>query len=77
MSPKRPVFNRKQIERALLKKGFLLIRQKASHKIFGHPERPELRVTVPDHGTIDLKPGTLRAILKQADLTADDITAAL
>ena len=73
MSPKRPVRNARQIIAALERHGFVLIRQTGSHKIFGHPGRLELRVTVPDHGSRDLKPGTLKKILDQAKLPADDI----
>ena len=73
MSPKRLARSARQIIAALIRHGFVLLRQTGSHKIFGHPGRPELRVTVTDHGTRDLKPGTLKKILDQAKLTADDV----
>jgi predicted RNA binding protein YcfA (HicA-like mRNA interferase family) len=46
--------------------GWNQIRQKGSHRIFGHPTKPGL-IVVPDHKG-DLKPGTLNDILKKAGL---------
>lgn len=48
---------------------FTFIRQKGSHRLY---RKGALRVTVPHH-TKDLKPGTLRSILKQAQLTGEDL----
>lgn len=59
----------RQIIKVLGKNGFTFIRQKGSHRLY---RKGELRVTVPYHNK-DLKPGTLRNILKQADLTESDI----
>lgn len=77
MNQKLPALKAKDVVAVLLSAGFELIRQKGSHKILGHPDRPELRVVVPDHGSRDLKTGTLRKILEQADMTADDFRALL
>jgi predicted RNA binding protein YcfA (HicA-like mRNA interferase family) len=41
-----------------------------------HPARPALRVVVPYH-VGDIKRGTLRNILRQANLTVDDLIALL
>lgn len=43
------------------------VRQKGSHRIFKHLQKPGT-VVVPDHGPEDLKKGTLQSILKQAGL---------
>lgn len=59
----------RQIIKVLEGKGFKLIRQKGSHRLY---RKGQLRVTVPYH-TKDLKPGTLRNILKQAGLTEKDL----
>lgn len=55
--------NGKQAIKALEKQGFLLLRVNGSHHILTDGTR---RVTVPVHGTQDLKPGTLKSIEKQA-----------
>lgn len=59
----------RQIIKVLEQKGFKFIRQKGSHRLY---RKEDLRVTVPYH-TKDLKPGTLRSILKQAGLTEKDL----
>lgn len=55
--------NGKQVIKALEKHGFQLIRVNGSHHILGNGS---LRVTVPVHGSQDLKPGTLKNIERQA-----------
>jgi predicted RNA binding protein YcfA (HicA-like mRNA interferase family) len=47
-----------------------------SHHVLKHPDRPALRVVVPCH-VGDIKRGTLRNILRQANLTVDDLIALL
>lgn len=59
----------RQMIKVLERSGFSFIRQKGSHRLY---RKGELRVTVPYH-TKDLKPGTLRSILKQSDLTEEDL----
>lgn len=59
----------RQMIKVLERKGFTFIRQKGSHRLY---RKGELRVIVPYHNK-DLKPGTLRNILKQAGLTESDI----
>ena len=72
MTRKLPALKARQVVRALERAGFRLVRQKGSHQIFEHPERPELRVTVPDHGSHDLKTGTMASILKQCGMSAEE-----
>ena len=52
--------------------GWVLKRIKGSHHIF-EKEGLEITLTIPIHGNKDLKIGTLKAILKQANLTEDDL----
>ena len=47
--------------------GWIELRQKGSHRIYGHPVKTS-RIVVPDHAGVDLKPGTLNDILKKAGL---------
>lgn len=67
----------KEMLRLLEKRGFFVSRIKGSHFVLKHPERPELRVVVAVHGNRPLPPGTLRSILHQADLSADELTELL
>jgi predicted RNA binding protein YcfA (HicA-like mRNA interferase family) len=48
-------------------KGWFQVRQKGSHRQFHHPTRPGT-VTVSGKPNIDVPPGTLNNILKQAGL---------
>jgi predicted RNA binding protein YcfA (HicA-like mRNA interferase family) len=59
----------KEIISLLEERGFKFIRQKGSHRLY---KKDTSRVTVPFHNK-DLKPGTLRNILKQAGLTEADL----
>lgn len=54
---------------ALLKLGFVLKRQHGSHIILRRDE-PYAQVVVPDHRELDS--GTLRSILRQANITTED-----
>lgn len=47
--------------------GWLLVRTKGSHRQFRHPIKPGT-VTVSGKPSLDLRPGTLNSILKQAGL---------
>lgn len=59
----------KQIINLLESKGFKYIRQKGSHKLY---RKENFSVTVPYHNK-DLKPGTLRSILRQSGLEKEEI----
>lgn len=48
--------------------GWYQVRQKGSHKQFHHASRPGT-VTVAGKPSVDVPPGTLNSILKQAGLT--------
>ncbi len=60
--------------RALEKLGFTLRRQQGSHMIMRRAE-PFAQTVVPNHRQIDR--GTLRAILRQINLTVDELTRVL
>ncbi len=59
--------------RALERAGFVVKRIKGSHHILAHPDDPTRRTIVPVHASKPVKPGTMRAILKQARLTEDEL----
>jgi predicted RNA binding protein YcfA (HicA-like mRNA interferase family) len=47
--------------------GWFLVRQKGSHRQYHHPTKPGT-VTVAGKPSIDVPPGTLNSVLKQAGL---------
>ena len=63
----------RDIVRALQKAGFVIKRIRGSHHILVHVRDRSRRATVPVHGGASLKRGTLRSILKQAELTEDEL----
>jgi len=58
-----------QVERILLKNGFLIKRQTGNHQIFYNRETDKLTV-VPFHSK-DIPKGTLRSIIKQSGFSQD------
>ena len=70
--PRLPVVSGRQLVRALQRAGFEEVRQKGSHAILIHRAR-NLVTVVPVHGSKDLPPGTLSAIMRDTGLTADDL----
>lgn len=71
MSPKQPVVSGRQVIRVLERLGYQVVRQKGSHIRLRDESDPEhLPTTVPVHRTI--KPGLLRQILRDANLTVEE-----
>ena len=62
----------KELCKIVQNKGWILKRIKGSHHIF---EKSGLEVTlsIPIHSNRDLKIGTLKSIMKQANLTEEDL----
>ena len=72
MSPKLPRITASELLRALRRDGWQRARQSGSHIMLKHPKKTGY-VIVPMHMSVTLKPKTLATILKQADLTVDDL----
>ena len=74
--PKLPVLSGREIIKILLKLGFAEVRQKGSHVIL-KKQLPsgEIGCVVPLHKEVAL--GTLKGILKQANLTVEGFLIAL
>jgi len=66
---KLPQVSGKNCIKALSKVGFFVKRQKGSHIIICRND-PFAEVVIPNHKTLDK--GTLRAIIRQADLDVDE-----
>jgi len=71
---KLPVISGRDLVQILGRFGFVLDRQKGSHMIMVRTD-PMTTLTVPDHRELDR--GTLRAILRQADITPQQLVEAL
>jgi predicted RNA binding protein YcfA (HicA-like mRNA interferase family) len=71
--PKLPVLKPRQIIAVLEKAGFRPVRQKGSHIQF---KRGNLLVTVPNHSG-DLNPSVLKSILRQAQVSPEELEALL
>lgn len=69
MSPL-PVLTWKQVTKALKRAGFVFDRQKGSHMVYYHPENNRT-VVVPRHN--EIKRGTLREILREANISSQEL----
>jgi len=74
MSEKFPRITCDELVRALKKVGFVEKRQKGSHLTMWR-ERDKRRVTIPIHRGREVPIGTLRSILRDADISGDDFRA--
>lgn len=70
-----PVVSGREVVAALSRAGYEKDRQRGSHVVMRQTVYPHRRITVPDHG--EIAKGTLRAIIRQAGLTAEEFTALL
>ena len=69
--PPLPIINAKQFIKALEKAGFVHSRQKGSHHIMKN--RHGLRAVIPYHGHKDIPRGTLRGILRDIEITVEEL----
>jgi predicted RNA binding protein YcfA (HicA-like mRNA interferase family) len=67
-----PVVNGRRVIQALTRAGFVIDRVVGSHHVLVFPGDPTRTVIVPVHSGRDLKPGTMRAIIRQAGMTAEE-----
>lgn len=71
MSRGLPTLTPTKVISALERANFFIHHTKGSHHALRHRDDPSIRVTIAFHRK-DMKPGTLRAIIKQAGLTVDE-----
>lgn len=69
--PKLPRLTAKNLIKILEKKGFLMVRQSGSHKIYRNLEG--VRATVPFHGSKILHPKIVKQILNDLKLSSEEI----
>ena len=75
MSEKIPRVTAPEIIKVLEKCGFAMTRQKGSHKIYKNSEGR--RATVPFHSGKILHPKLLKSILREADLSIEELNKLL
>ncbi len=73
--PKLPTLSGRVLCKILERKGFVFVRQKGSHMMLRRTSPPYVTITVPDHR--ELARGTLHAVLRDADLTAEELLTLL
>ncbi len=71
MSPRLPRITAEEACKVLERAGFLLVRQSGSHRIYRNQQGR--RATVPYHAGQTLHPKLLRSILRDADLTVEQL----
>ena len=77
MAARLPVVDGRRTVRALSRAGFVTDRIAGSHHVMVFPGDPARTVTVPVHGGRDLKPGTLRSIIRQAGFSVEEFNELL
>lgn len=77
MNQRLPSLKAKVVIRALERAGFVASRTSGRHCRLIHSSNPARKVTVPVHGSTDLKRGTLHGIISQAGLTVAEFIALL
>jgi predicted RNA binding protein YcfA (HicA-like mRNA interferase family) len=68
---KLPVLDGRRVVQALSRAGFAVDRIVGSHHVMIFPGDPTRTVTIPVHSGRDLKPGTLRSIIRQAGFSVE------
>ncbi|HMH91007.1 MAG TPA: type II toxin-antitoxin system HicA family toxin [Streptosporangiaceae bacterium] len=66
-----PAITGSRLVKALQAAGFVLTRTHGSHHRLKHPDGPA--TTVPVHAGADVPKGTLRSVLRDTGLSADDL----
>jgi len=69
--PKLPIVSGVKLVKAFLKIGYETDHQTGSHIILRNKNPPFRRLTIPNHP--EIAKGTLRAIMRQAGLTAEEL----
>jgi predicted RNA binding protein YcfA (HicA-like mRNA interferase family) len=68
---KLPIISGKDAVKALEKAGFVVVRQKGSHiRMKKVTSDTVIKITIPLHDTLDR--GTLKSIIRSADITAEE-----
>jgi predicted RNA binding protein YcfA (HicA-like mRNA interferase family) len=74
--PKLPQIKGQTLVKALQKVGWYIDRSHGSHVILRHDNRPGVKLVIPVHSK-PIKPGSLNNILKDAELSVEEIKGLL
>jgi predicted RNA binding protein YcfA (HicA-like mRNA interferase family) len=66
-----PVLKPREVEALLLQRGFLVVRQRGSHRQYRHPDGRG--TTIPFHAGRDIAPALFRKIARDIGLSAEDL----
>ena len=70
-----PIITARQMDAVLRILGFAIARQRGSHVFYRHPD--SRTTTVPHHGGRDIARPLLREILREIEITPDELTTLL
>lgn len=70
-----PVISGRTLVKVLERNGFEFVRQRGSHMLMRRTLEPHITVPVPDHK--ELKPGTLRGILRDIEMSVEALNKAI
>ena len=73
--PKIPPISPNKLVKILEKTGFKVIRQKGSHLIM--MDNKKTRIVIPMHPEKDIKPGLIRAIIREAGISRENFLTLL
>lgn len=71
--PKLPILSGKDMIKALSKIGFVHVRTRGSHAILNKRDNEKGKITVPVPLHKEIAKGTLKSIMRQADLTREEL----
>ncbi len=69
-----PVLKPREVERLLECLGFVLVRQRGSHRHYRHPDGRQ--TTLPFHGSRDVSPLLFRQVARDVGVTPDELAKA-
>jgi predicted RNA binding protein YcfA (HicA-like mRNA interferase family) len=69
--PESQILKPHEVAKLLEKRGFVLIRQRGSHKQYRHPDGRG--TTIPFHGSRDIAPSLLHRIARDVGLTVEEL----
>ena len=73
MGDRMPRATGSRVLNALERAGWYKVRQRGSHVMMRHPARPDALIVIPVHAGQDVPEGTMRRILRESGLTADEL----
>jgi predicted RNA binding protein YcfA (HicA-like mRNA interferase family) len=71
--PPVPVLTAREVSRILVKLGFVMVRQRGSHRQYRHPDGRA--TTVPFHRGRDISPTLLRRIARDIGMSVEDFVS--